>query len=253
MAVRITRYEASLALGFGAIVPIVVGILLVPLRDDVVSANIVLVFVVIIVLAAVVGSRPAGVASAVSSALSFDFFHVRPYLSLKIEARDDVETTVLLLLVGVIVGSLASRHRRAQASAIAGRDDLRRLHELADLVAGGSEPQEVVARAEKELGDLLHLADCRFETRPYRTTLPHLDRSGVVRGQHTFRFSGGAFELPPDGVVLPVMARGREVGRFVLVPSAGQGTSLEERVVAVALADQVGAAFADVPPPSSMN
>jgi hypothetical protein len=253
VARQITRYEASLALGFGAIVPIVVGILLVPVRDDVVSANVALVFVVIIVVAAVVGSRPAGVASAVASALAFDFFHVRPYLSLKIESRDDLETTVLLLLVGVIVGTLASRHRQAQASVVAGRDDLRRLHELADLVAGGSEPQEVVTRAEKELGDLLHLADCRFETRPYRTALPHLDRTGVVRGQHTFRFSGGAFELPAGGVVLPVMARGREVGRFVLVPSPGLGTSVEERAVAVALADQVGAAFADVPPPQRMN
>jgi hypothetical protein len=36
-----------------------------------------------------------------------------------------------------------------------------------------------------------------------------------------------------------VLARGREVGRFVLIPTPGVPTSLEERVVAVAIADQV--------------
>ncbi|MBW8826165.1 MAG: DUF4118 domain-containing protein [Acidobacteria bacterium] len=247
------RFDANLAVGLGAIAPVVLGTVLVPLRDDLAIANVVLLFVVLIVLAAVVGSRPAGVTSAISSALAFDFFHVRPYLSLKIEARDDVETTVLLLLVGVIVGTLASSHRKARASMIAGRDDLRRVHRLADLVAGGTEPAEVVAQATTELADLLHLAGCHFELRPYRATLPRLDRSGVVRDQQTFKFSRHGFELPADGVVLPVLARGKEVGRFVLLPDGGYGTTVEERAVAIALADQVGAAFADSPPPGSMN
>jgi hypothetical protein len=40
------------------------------------------------------------------------------------------------------------------------------------------------------------------------------------------------------------MGRGQVVGRFVLRPSERSGISLEQRVVAVALADQVGAALA---------
>jgi hypothetical protein len=36
-----------------------------------------------------------------------------------------------------------------------------------------------------------------------------------------------------------VLARGREIGRFVLIPTPGIATTLEERVVAVAIADQV--------------
>ena len=50
-------------------------------------------------------------------------------------------------------------------------------------------------------------------------------------------------ELPKEGIALPVLGRGEEVGRFVLEPTPGVGASLEERVVAVALADQVGAAL----------
>jgi hypothetical protein len=72
-----------------------------------------------------------------------------------------------------------------------------------------------------------------------------LERSGVIRGRTEWRIAkGGGFELPPEGVELAVLARGHQIGRFVLVPTAGVGTSLEQRVVAVALADQVGAAVA---------
>ena len=41
-----------------------------------------------------------------------------------------------------------------------------------------------------------------------------------------------------------VFGRGRQFGRLVLVPDPAVGVSIEERVVAVALADQLGAAFA---------
>ena len=53
----------------------------------------------------------------------------------------------------------------------------------------------------------------------------------------------GGFELPADGVELPVLARGQHIGRFVLVPTPGQAVSLEERLVAVAIADQVAAVW----------
>ena len=53
----------------------------------------------------------------------------------------------------------------------------------------------------------------------------------------------GGFELPAGGVELPVLARGQHIGRFVLVPTPGHSASLEERLVAVAIADQVAAVW----------
>ena len=41
-----------------------------------------------------------------------------------------------------------------------------------------------------------------------------------------------------------MLAHGQPVGRFVLLPRSGGALSLEQHVVAVALADQVGAALA---------
>ena len=69
-----------------------------------------------------------------------------------------------------------------------------------------------------------------------------LERGGAVLATH-HRYTLDGFELPREGVALPVLARGRPVGRFVLTPTPGAGVSLERRIVAVALADQAGAAL----------
>jgi hypothetical protein len=50
--------------------------------------------------------------------------------------------------------------------------------------------------------------------------------------------------LPALGAEIPVAARGQTFGRFVLVPDTSVGVSIEERIVAVALVDQLGAALA---------
>jgi hypothetical protein len=47
-------------------------------------------------------------------------------------------------------------------------------------------------------------------------------------------------ELPVEGAELPVLAGGRPVARFVLVPTPGAGASTHARLAAVVIADQVG-------------
>jgi hypothetical protein len=56
-------------------------------------------------------------------------------------------------------------------------------------------------------------------------------------------------ELPAEGISLPVLSRGQIVGRFVLDFGPSAGATLEQRVVAIAIADQVGASLAVYPPP----
>ena len=94
-----------------------------------------------------------------------------------------------------------------------------------------------------ELIGLLSLRDCRYETAPVRPELPRLERNGSIAGDHR-RWIGGEYTLPAQGAEIPVLGRGRQFGRLVLVPDLSVGVSIEERVVAVALADQLGAAFA---------
>lgn len=228
---------------FGGIAPIAVAAALVGVRDVVQNANIALVLVVVVVLAAALGGRTAGVCAAVVSALSFDFFHTRPYLGLSIDTADDVESTVLLLAVGLLVGGIAAGNRRARASAEASTEEVMRIHRVAERAARGEEATDIIVAAQDELIDLLALRSCRFEAQPFMPVLPRLERSGHL-DTRVLRFRDNGFELPAEGVELPVYGRGQQLGRFVLDPKPGVGVSLEQRVVAVALADQVGAALA---------
>jgi K+-sensing histidine kinase KdpD len=237
------RLESAIGIALGGVLPILVACVLVPLRDDVSSANIALALVVTVVAAAAVGGRSAGAIAAVVSALSFDFFHTIPYLSLTIDSQDDVETTLLLLVVGLIVGTVAGQAIDARRSVRAGRHEIQRLHRIAEMVAAGEDAAPIIAATQIELTELLDLQSCRFESSPFPTVLPHLERNGTIANQREYRMTPTGFALPADGVELAVLARGQLVGRFVLVPTPGAGASLEERVVAVALADQVGGAL----------
>jgi hypothetical protein len=240
---ELERLRRDVGVVFGALAPIGVAAALVGVRDHIQNANVALILVVIVVLAAAVGGRSGGVSAAIVSAVSFDFFHTRPYLRLTIDDADDIETTILLLVLGLLVGSIVARNWRAWASAEASSNEIMRLHRVAERAARGEEASEILLSAQSELTDLLHLRSCRFEAQPFLPGLPRLERSGYI-DTRVRRLAERGFELPAEGVELPVYGRGQPLGRFVLEPTPGVGISLEQRVVAVALADQVGAVLA---------
>ena len=232
-----------MGIALGGLAPIAVAAVLVGVRSHIQNANVALILVVVVVTAAAIGGRVAGACSAVIAAVSFDFFHTQPYLRLTIDSADDVETTVLLLVVGLLVGHIAAGAMRAHASAAESSLDIRRIHRVAERAARGEEAPFVLQAAQDELVELLTLQSCRFEAQPIGYHLPRLERSGDLDTK-VWRFRDDGFELPSEGVDLPVYGRGQQLGRFVLEPTAGVGVTLEQRVVAVAIADQVGAALA---------
>ena len=97
------------AVGTGAVLALARGVF-----DQ---TNAALILMIVVVAVAALGGRAAGVITALAAVVSFDFFHTQPYLSLTIDSRDDIETTILLLIAGVIVGTLASSGRRARSRA----------------------------------------------------------------------------------------------------------------------------------------
>jgi hypothetical protein len=223
--------------------PIVVAALLVPLREDLVTTNLALILVVVVVLAAVAGGRGAGAVAAVVAVIAYDFFLTRPYLSFRIDSADDVETAVILLVIGLIVGQLVTITRRSRVAAERGSDEVQRIHRLAELGAAGGDADEMTKATERELIGLLDLEACWFEPAPYEPMVARLERSGAVVGA-PLRVVDGGFALPKDGIELQVLGRGREYGRFVLVGKANRGASVEQRITAVTLVDQLGAALA---------
>ena len=240
--------DTGIAIGYavGGLGPIAVAGSLVGVRDEINSTNVALVLVVVVVLAAVAGGRGAGALAAVVSGISFDFFHTRPYLNLTIDSRDDVETTVLLLAIGLVVGQLVAWARRSSRASERGSDEIARLHRVAEQVAAGAEPRTIVQAVTAELTELLSLRSCDYEEPPLGVPLLRLERNGAIDAP-VRRFAGGELTLPAEGVEIPVLGRGLQLGRLVLEPDPGVGVSLEERVVAVAISDQLGAALAAPP------
>jgi Domain of unknown function (DUF4118) len=230
-------------LGVAALGPLVVASLLVTVRDRIAGSNAALVFVIVVVLAAALGGRWAGFTAAVVSAMSYDFFLTRPYGSLKIDELEDIVATVLLLAVGLIVGEVVVWAHRGHRQKKRGQDEITRLHRVAEQVASGARAHDVLESVRVELTDLLSLRDCRFEQPPFGTPLPRLGRNGSIDLPRR-RIVRGEFALPPEGVEIPVLGRGRQVGRLVLEPEPEVGVSIEERVVAIAISDQLGAAVA---------
>jgi hypothetical protein len=234
---------AAAGLAIAIFGPLVLAALCVPLRDDIAPANLALAFVVVVALAGACGGRRAGAVAAVLSTLAYDAFLTRPYGSLKIDRAADVETVILLLVIGLLASelmALASRHRAASSRS---RDGIDRLHRVADFAATGAHSDDVLEAVRAELLVLLSLRDCWFEEPPFANALPAIARDGSIEGGHR-QWTGGELSLPAEGAVIEVLGRGTSFGRFVLVPDWNVGASIEERVVAVTLVDQLGAALA---------
>jgi hypothetical protein len=118
---------------------IALGSVLVPLRGLVSASNLAFAFVILTIVVAEMGGRAAGLATAVVSAMSLNFFLTRPYLSLTIEHPDDIVAFLALAGCGLVAAAFGRRRAHTSAAATRTRADLRVLGRTAErLVARGS-------------------------------------------------------------------------------------------------------------------
>jgi hypothetical protein len=241
---------ATVGMMIGVPAAITVGAALTGFRWAVNPVNVALIFMVLVVAVAALGGRTAGAITAAASVVSYDFFHTQPYLTMAIESRNDIETTTLLLLAGLMAGALTTSRRTARRHEHAARDEVRRLHRITEAAASRWPPAVLLEIAQDEIKDLLDLEQCRFEALPYSDpgSRPKLGRNGGAAGQTLFRFRRDrdgrpGFELPAAGLDLDVILEGRQIGRFILIPKPGTGTSLHSRLAAVVIADLIAAVW----------
>jgi hypothetical protein len=214
----------------------------VPFRAGFANAAAALVLVAVIVGVATLGNRAAGFLSALSAALFFDFFLTKPYERFAITQRADIETALSLFVVGVAVTELAARGRYHRRAAIEESLYVRLIYMISELVAAGVPAEEVIARASSELTGLLYLRDCRYEAGLSERRVPRLGHDGHV-DLGMLRWGVHQMGLPGRELELLVENRGDTLGRFVMQPTPGLPVSMQRRVVAIAIADQVGAAL----------
>jgi uncharacterized protein DUF4118 len=226
--------------------PLIVSGILVNFRDEFPSANAALVLVLVVFAAGLIGGRQGGIVSAVVAALCFDYFFTRPYYSFNIDRRDDIETTIVLLIVGIAVGELVVRERRSRRIARARGREVDQIRRVAELGAGGGPDGRLITVVQREVVELLGARGARFERPPFPTVLPRLGHDRVTIPAHGGRY--GPPLGPANEVELPVWGSGREVGRLVVVladdSSALPTLPPSDRALAVALADQLGAVLA---------
>ena len=154
----------------GLALPCAVSALVVPFRSSLPNTDAALVLVVVVVAVAAYGHRPAGWIAALSSAVWFDFFLTRPYERFSITGRTDIETTVLLLAVGIAVTEIAARSRKHRNTALEEANFVARIHSAAAAVATGESATFVVMQVAAQLIDLLFLRDS--SVRPGRLRSP---------------------------------------------------------------------------------
>jgi Domain of unknown function (DUF4118) len=239
------RRRATAALLTAVLGPLAVSGILVAFRDEFFSTSAAVVLVLPVLGAAIVGGRRGGATSAVIAALCFDFFFTHPYYSFTIDNRDELETTIVLLIVGLVVGELVVRTRRSSQLAAASRREVNQVRRVAELAAASGPKGRLISIVEHELVELLGAESARFERRPYPTVLLRLGHGMVTLpsdDDSTDRKFGPSNELE-----LPIWGQGREIGRLVLVlphTSSAVGISADDRALAVTLVDQLGAVLA---------
>lgn len=241
------RDRNALAAALGSIVVIAAALLLAPARDALGLANVALLLTLVVVAAAAIGGRTAGVTTAIVGALGFNAIHTQPYGTLRIDRTEDILTCVLMVVVGVAVGQLAHMATDRGHRADSERAGIRHVSELRALVADHAPSEVLIQRAGGFLVEQLGLASYFFvwgdsPSIGFGDLPPDLARNGAIPGP--LRHGHGGFQLPAEGVSLPVGGSdGSVVGRFVLEPTPGRGVALADRELAVLVADAIAPAL----------
>ena len=230
----------------GAIVaPLVTCAILAGFRDSVTTATAVLVLVLWVVAAAATGDRVAGVVAAVSGGVWFDFFLTEPYLRFTIHGSDDVEATVLLVLISLAVTEIALWGHRQQVQASQRSGYLDGVIGAARAVAEGDTPAPVVIDVvARQITEVLGADESRYVSGPVEDPrVAVLDHDGVLT-RHGHPVDVERVGLPTDEyVAVPVGVGSRVIGHFLATTTSHLAyPTQEQRRVAVLLAGQVAAA-----------
>ncbi|MEV7526563.1 DUF4118 domain-containing protein [Streptomyces sp. NPDC091371] len=237
------RFHDRAALLAALVAPFLVALALVPFRTDLSATNEALIMVVAVVAVAASGTRAAGALAALSAAAWYDFFLTRPYQRFTISDRDEIRTAVLLLLTGLIVGQLAVRAHTLHTTVVTDAAHLSSLQRAARLAEDGASPDSVVEHVRRELVGLLRLRGCRFEYGSLTGRRPRLEHHGGLWLHRPGRVTEYA-DWPDGETELRVVGGGHYYGRFLLDAHPGRPLPPEQdRLVAVALAAQAGAAL----------
>lgn len=217
------------------------------------EANIVVVFVLAVALAAYATSRRAAVLAALGAVLAFNFCFTEPYYSLAVDDPGYLITFAVMLAIGLAISALVGRVR-AQALAASQRADANDiLYRVSRDLAAAPNRYQVAAETQRRLEQLLGGEAAVFLAAPDGEQLGEAigaarlvsdERERAVAAwafAHRRPAGAGTDTLPAAaGLYLPLLSRGEErwgllgvVGRDGRAP-AGEQRRIIESIAALA-------------------
>jgi len=237
--IRSGRWLVSVvAAGTGAALALGVAAAWIPVRAQQPNVLVALALVIVVALTGSLARRSAVVATALCAGLAFTYFDTEPYERFVISSQPDIETAVALVFVGLFTGELALRVARQRYADRSASGDMDRVRAASSQLALGEELVVMIGAVAAQLTTILGLVDCWYSTEPIAPGTAVIDREGHLSPGSTAQ------------VALPVWGLGQVLGHFLLrPPNPALFGRHEHLLVAVTLADQVGAALAAQAPP----
>jgi K+-sensing histidine kinase KdpD len=240
---------------------LLIGLLVEPFRATIGLENVVILYLLVVVAAAGIGGRAAGMVAALSAALAYDYFLTTPYHTLVIDTLAQVVTVALLVATGIVVSVGGRVRRRSAAVAQAHAKVIRLLHRVTETAAaGGSAVDRVTAEGLHRLLDARRVSVLRRSPDGFAVTvdvgethlpidveaLTHLDREGRIPPGH-HRVLDGTMVLPREGVALDLVARQQPVGYLVIIPGRDTPADRTTRLAVAAMANELAIAATEQP------
>jgi K+-sensing histidine kinase KdpD len=188
--------------GIGPLAAILIGMALVPFRELMTASNFTFVFMALIIMVAEWGGRAAALLTAVTAALSLNFFLTKPYLRLTIHSRDDIIAFAGLGACGLLAAALGSQRSRRTRDLLAARRHLDLLHTTLGQV-------EAAGPVEPTLGRVLNALKSAY---PVAAAVVRDERNHVVAASDQAHARPVPERPLPQGPVLPI-----DGGRLALV------------------------------------
>jgi len=232
----------------GAVVSIALAGVLEHVRSGFGATNIALVLALVVTIAAVLGRRRGALTTAVPAAMAYNFFQTEPIHTLRISAAKDVFTVILLLVIGATVGELSQRRRQANDDHRSVHAELNLLHGYAEGLRSMPSAGRAIADACSSVAQQLGAAGVVYEagpvpSSPARVGIAH---NGTMFGPHDSpvqRVLAGGLDLGGDAVTIEVSHGDLVHGHLVVSPRPGRAVSLDQRLGAIVLADQLALAL----------
>ncbi len=228
------------------------------LRAVIGSEDVPLVLLLAVVGAALTGGRGPAVCAAVLAVATFDFFFVPPHFTLAVEEPRAIVTFVVMLVVGLALGTVTHRLRTEARAARAGETRLRVLYALSRAVASGAGAArigEAVAESLRATGPeaavvMLPAANGALraaagDVASWPGTPDEADAAAWAFTHHFPAGCGAVAESTARWFYLPLIARGRVIGVLGVLPRTA-AAARESAALWQALANHAAEALAHV-------